>query len=81
MRREGYEFQVSKPEVIYKTIDGVQMEPYENLFLDVPDECTGSCIERLAGRKAQMIDMQSTGVRSKLEFVIQIINIYDIFSA
>ena len=70
MRRDGYEFQVSKPEVIYKTIDGVQMEPYENLFLDVPDECTGSCIERLAGRKAQMIDMQSTGVRSKLEFVI-----------
>ena len=70
MRREGYEFQVSKPEVIYKTIDGVQMEPYENLFLDVPDECTGSCIERLAGRKAQMLDMQSTGTRSKLEFVI-----------
>ncbi len=70
MRREGYEFQVSKPEVIYKTIDGVQMEPYENLFLDVPDECTGTCIERLAGRKAQMLDMQSTGVRSKLEFVI-----------
>ena len=70
MRREGYEFQVSKPEVIYKIIDGVQMEPYENLFLDVPDECTGSCIERLASRKAQMLDMQSTGVRSKLEFVI-----------
>lgn len=70
MRREGYEFQVSKPEVIYKTIDGVQMEPYENLFLDVPDECTGTCIERLAGRKAQMLYMQSTGVRSKLEFVI-----------
>ncbi len=70
MRREGFEFQVSKPEVIYKTIDGVQMEPYENLFLDVPDECTGTCIERLAGRKAQMIDMQSTGTRSKLEFLI-----------
>jgi len=70
MRREGFEFQVSKPEVIYKTIDGVQMEPYENLFLDVPDECTGTCIERLAGRKAKMIDMQSTGTRSKLEFVI-----------
>ena len=70
MRREGFEFQVSKPKVIYKTIDGVQMEPYENLFLDVPDECTGTCIERLAGRKAQMIDMQSTGTRSKLEFLI-----------
>ena len=70
MRREGFEFQVSKPEVIYKTINGVQMEPYENLFLDVPDECTGTCIERLAGRKAQMIDMQSTGTRSKLEFLI-----------
>ncbi len=70
MRREGFEFQVSKPEVIYKTINGEQMEPYENLFLDVPDECTGTCIERLAGRKAKMIDMQSTGTRSKLEFVI-----------
>lgn len=70
MRREGFEFQVSKPEVIYKTVDGVQMEPYENLYLDVPDECTGTCIERLAGRKAQMKDMQSTGTRSKLEFVI-----------
>ena len=70
MRREGFEFQVSKPEVIYKTINGEQMEPYENLFLDVPDECTGTCIERLAGRKAQMIDMQSTGTRSKLQFNI-----------
>lgn len=70
MRREGFEFQVSKPEVIYKTINGEQMEPYENLFLDVPEECTGTCIERLAGRKAQMIDMQSTGTRSKLQFNI-----------
>ena len=70
MRREGYEFQVSKPQVIYKTVNGEQMEPYENLFLDVPDECTGTCIERLAGRKAQMIDMQSTGIRSKLQFNI-----------
>ncbi|MBR1681311.1 translational GTPase TypA [bacterium] len=70
MRREGFEFQVSKPEVIYKTIDGEQMEPYENLFLDFTDECTGTCIERLAGRKAQMKDMQSTGTRSKLEFII-----------
>ena len=70
MRREGFEFQVSKPEVIYKTINGEQMEPYENLYLDVPDECTGTCIERLAGRKAQMKDMQSTGTRSKLEFII-----------
>lgn len=70
MRREGYEFQVSKPQVIYKTINGEQMEPYENLFLDVPDECTGTCIDRLAGRKAQMIDMQSTGTRSKLQFNI-----------
>jgi len=70
MRREGFEFQVSKPEVIYKTVNGEQMEPYENLFLDVPDECTGTCIERLAGRKAQMIDMQSTGTRSKLQFNI-----------
>ena len=59
MRREGYEFQVSKPEVIYKTIDGKQCEPYENLIVDVPEEYAGSCIDRLSGRKAEMKEMSN----------------------
>ena len=59
MRREGYEFQVSKPTVILKEIDGVICEPYEQLFVDVPDEYTGTIIEKLMQRKAEMKNMQS----------------------
>lgn len=70
MRREGYEFQVSKPEVIYKNIDGVQCEPYENLIVDVPEANAGSCIERLSNRKAEMKDMQSAKGRTTLRFDI-----------
>src|SRR5574344_435773 len=70
MRREGYEFQVSKPEVILKTIDGKQCEPYENLVIDVPVEFAGTCIDRLAGRKALMTDMQTNGTRTQLNFNI-----------
>ncbi len=70
MRREGYEFQVSKPEVIYKTINGVQCEPYENLIVDVPESNAGSCIERLSNRKAEMKDMQNAKGRTTLTFHI-----------
>lgn len=70
MRREGYEFQVSKPEVIYKTIDEQLHEPYEDLLIDVPEECAGSCIEKLAGRKGEMLEMQAVGTRSKMRFMI-----------
>lgn len=70
MRREGYEFQVSKPEVIFKEIDGVKSEPFENLIVDVPDSFAGSCIERLAGRKGEMFDMQSNGIRTIMQFSI-----------
>lgn len=70
MRREGYEFQVSKPEVIYKTINDEQHEPYEDLLIDVPEECAGSCIEKLAGRKGEMLEMQAVGTRSKMRFMI-----------
>lgn len=70
MRREGYEFQVSKPQVIFKTIDEKLYEPYENLVVDVPEEYAGSCIERLAGRKAEMQSMQVNGNRSHMTFVI-----------
>lgn len=70
MRREGYEFQVSKPEVIFKTINGEQCEPYENLIVDVPEGCAGSCIERLSNRKAEMKDMQNSKGRTNLTFHI-----------
>jgi len=70
MRREGYEFQVSKPEVIFKNINGVQCEPYENLIVDVPESNAGSCIERLSNRKAEMKDMQSAKGRTTLRFEI-----------
>ena len=70
MRREGYEFQVSKPEVIYKTIDEQLYEPYEDLLIDVPEECAGGCIEKLAGRKGEMLEMQAVGTRSKMRFLI-----------
>lgn len=70
MRREGYEFQVSKPEVILKTIKGDEYEPFENLLVDVPDEFAGSCIEKLAWRKAEMLDMVSNGIRTNMNFIV-----------
>ncbi|MEC4896008.1 MAG: translational GTPase TypA [Oscillatoria sp. PMC 1051.18] len=71
MRREGYEFQVSQPQVIYREISGQPCEPFEYLVLDVPEEAVGSCIERLGQRKGTMQDMQ-VGIngRTQLEFVI-----------
>ena len=59
MRRQGYEFQVSKPEVITKEIDGKIMEPMELLIVDVPEEYTGTVIQTLSERKAQMLNMNS----------------------
>ncbi|MCR5265837.1 MAG: translational GTPase TypA [Cyanobacteria bacterium RUI128] len=70
MRREGFEFQVSKPEVIYKTIDGVQYEPFENLIIDTPEETAGTCIDRLSGRKATMLEMNNDNGRTKMKFSI-----------
>ncbi len=70
MRREGYEFQVSQPQVIYREINGQPCEPYEYLVLDVPEDAVGSCIERLGQRKGEMKDMQTSVGRTQLEFVI-----------
>jgi GTP-binding protein len=71
MRREGYEFQVSQPQVIYRTIDGQPCEPFELLVLDVPEESVGGCIERLGQRRGEMQDMRVGGNgRTQLEFVI-----------
>ncbi len=71
MRREGYEFQVSQPQVIYREVNGQPCEPYELLALDVSEEGVGGCIERLGQRKGEMQDMQVGGNgRSQLEFII-----------
>jgi GTP-binding protein len=71
MRREGFEFQVSQPQVIYREISGQPCEPFELLVLDIPADGVGSCIERLGQRKGEMQDMQpGSGDRTQLEFVI-----------
>ena len=61
LRREGYELQVSKPEVIIRNIDGVDCEPVERVQVDVPDESVGAVIESLGQRKGDMVDMQADG--------------------
>ncbi|WP_053362036.1 translational GTPase TypA [Bacillus sp. FJAT-27251] len=61
MRREGYELQVSKPEVIVKEIDGVRCEPIERVQIDVPEENTGSVMESIGARKGEMLDMVNNG--------------------
>ena len=70
MRREGYEFQVSKPQVILKTVDDKTYEPFENLFIDVPEEYAGSTIEKLSNRKGELQQMQVVGSRTNMRFVI-----------
>ncbi|GIO40568.1 translational GTPase TypA [Paenibacillus apis] len=71
MRREGYELQVSKPEVIIKEIDGVKMEPIERLLIDVPEESMGAVMESLGTRKAEMVNMINNGTgQVRLEFLI-----------
>jgi len=61
MRREGYELQVSKPEVIIRVIDGVRCEPVEHVQIDVPEEYTGSIMESMGARKGEMRDMVNNG--------------------
>ncbi len=71
MRREGYEFQVSQPQVIYRTIDGTPCEPVETLVMDVPETAVGSCIEKLGTRKGEMQNMEtSADGRTQLEFIV-----------
>jgi GTP-binding protein len=71
MRREGYELQVSKPEVIVKEIDGKKMEPIERLVIDVPEESMGAVMESLGTRKAEMVNMVNNGSgQVRLEFLI-----------
>ena len=70
MRREGYEFQVSPPRVLYQEIDGKKCEPIERLVVDVPAESVGAVIEKLGQRKADMVEMTPVGDRMKVEFLV-----------
>ncbi len=70
MRREGYEFQVSTPKVLYKEIDGVRYEPMERLIIDVPDESAGAVFQSMGNRKGELLHMSAVGSRTRLEFII-----------
>ena len=70
MRREGYEFQVSPPRVLYQEIDGKKCEPIERLVVDVPSDSVGAVIEKLGSRKADMLEMTPVGDRMKIEFLV-----------
>ncbi len=70
MRREGMEFQVSKPQVVIKEVDGVKCEPYEALTVDVPEEYMGPVMEKLGARKGEMTNMQNFNGQTRLEYII-----------
>ena len=70
MRREGYEFQVSPPRVLYQEIDGVKCEPVERVVTDVPADNVGAVMEKLGARKAEFLSMTPVGSRMKLEFLV-----------
>ncbi len=70
MRREGYEFAVAKPQVIYREIDGVKQEPVERLSIDVPGDYAGKIIELVGLRRGELFQMESRGARQLLEFFI-----------
>jgi GTP-binding protein len=70
MRREGYEFQVSRPEVIYKTIADVLCEPIEHVIIDVPDDYVGTVIENLGKRRGEMKNMIASNGNTRLEFFV-----------
>ncbi len=70
MRREGFELQVSKPEVIIKEIDGVKQEPFEDLQIDVPDQYVGPVMDMVGRRSSELISMESNNGLTRLNYVI-----------
>ncbi len=70
MRREGYELQVGQPKVIIKEIVGVKCEPVEEMTVDCPDEYSGTVIEMVTKRKGTLVNMESDGERTRLEFLV-----------
>ena len=70
MRREGYEFQVSTPKVLYREIDGVRHEPIERFVADVPEDMTGAVFSAMGNRKGNLVQMTAIGNRMRLEFTV-----------
>lgn len=70
MRREGYEFQVSTPRVLYKEIDGVKCEPIERLLIDVPEDSVGAIMMKIGSRKGELLHMTPHSGRMRLEFLV-----------
>ena len=70
MRREGYEFQVSMPKVLFKEIDGVKCEPIDRLVADVPEDSVGVVMEKMGLRKGELVSMTPKGSRMRLEFSV-----------
>ena len=70
MRREGYEFQVSRPQVIDKEIDGVKVTPYERLYIEVPENFVGAVMQKVGERKGELVDMRTENGIAYLEFII-----------
>jgi GTP-binding protein len=70
MRREGYEFQVGPPRVLYREENGLSLEPIERVVLDVPESCVGSVIEKLSSRRGELLEMTPVGSRMRLEFLV-----------
>lgn len=70
MRRDGYEFQVSRPRVLYKNINGVKCEPIDKVVLDVPEDCVGNIMMTMGNKKGELIYMHPIGSRMRLEFYV-----------
>ena len=70
MRREGFEIEVSRPQVIIKEIDGIKQEPYEDLSVEVPNDFVGDIMTSLGSRDAELIDMDSGDVNTKINYII-----------
>ena len=70
MRRDGYEFQVSRPRVLYKYIDGVKCEPIDKVVIDVPEDCVGTVMQSMGIKKGELISMTPMGSRMRLQFKV-----------
>src|SRR3990172_4734660 len=70
MRREGYEFQVSRPEVILRYKEGKTLEPFEEVYIETAPDVLGAVVEMLGSRRGQMIDMQDAGDAVRLRYLV-----------
>ena len=76
MRREGFEFQVSRPQVIVREIDGKRMVPYEKIFIEVPEKYQGVVMEKMGGRKGEIKEMRSNNSTAFLEFIVPTMGLF-----